>query len=353
MTSDLHQRNANNGAQGAPAAGPAADDAASSRESFAAGLSALRGTPESLVQASASAAVALLATIYGASTMDGLADWARLFFYLSTLLMITSVLTAAKAVRDVALADVFEGQFWAAAVRGSQASRVQAYVVAAASLAAPYWAVASVNRAGKAAAAPSGLTDSFGFMLVNLLFVFSATLNASKAVRDRADAHFFEHDVPRATSDEAAAAARAVWRLSAGTSAFTALNFISAAAAVGSTFTGLWSYADLSRETKLLVSVSNLFMLYGAFQASRLVRDLRDASMRPPTAFYRVFTFAGFAASVALLFGALAAAPLTQMQLSFCAGSSLWGLSSVLSLAKLVRDQQEFSERAPEALRRR
>jgi len=309
-------------------------------------LANLRGTFWNFIQTGLSFFVALGCTFNGAARLD---TWSCRFFVVSVILMVASVLTAAKTIRDAQLADIFEKNVLSIAIRGSLGHRIQSFVVALLAVAVPFWAVLSINgtRILVNSLVDNPEEDSsndLGYMLISLSWLFSSTLNFCKVIRDRTDASFFESNSRNFEPLEQSIGftIETVTRLGRGTVAYLVLNVLTSICSIGATISGVWTYNGLVHERRLLVTVSLLFMCYSAFQVSKLIRD--ENSGIKSTFFYKLFTCLGFAASIGLLFSCVVSVPLTDPQRLFCICGSMWTLASVLSLSKLIRDHQENQE---------
>lgn len=339
--------------------------------SFRAATAALRGTTANRAAVTLAFGLALAGTVGGALNDSALSPWARHFFLVAVLLMVSSVATAAKAVRDGALADLFAGEPLAAALRGSQYSRALAWGLAAVSVVLPPAAILAAPDRGADG-------ESTRFLLLGLAYLFASTLNLAKASRDGFDAEFFERGFGAAP---APAHFRALAAVAAGTPAFRALNTLATAGAFAAALLGVWASEDLARERKALFCVGLLFAVscarkaapgrrlaersrrtlppilaspnapffatrqaYAAFQVSKLVRDYADRAAPPPRAAYAALTWAGFGIALAGHGAAVALMPVTDAQRRFFALASLFVLSSVAALAKLVRDDQERAD---------
>jgi hypothetical protein len=309
------------------------DDAASSFRSSAASL---RGTTANTVALSIAFIIALVGTVGGALADPALTAWALRFFLVAVLLMVSSIATVSKLVRDDALADHFPGEPLAAVLRGSLYSRVLSWAIAIISVTLPPYALLSVASVSDADA------ESTRFLLLGLAYLFAATLNLAKNSRDRFDAGYFERAFGAAPT---ATTARALASIASGTAAFKTLNTITTAASFIVAIGGAWTNKALVRERQALFTVGLIFVAYSAMQVSKLVRDYADPVATQPRSPYAASTWAGFAIALTCHAAAIAFMPVTDAQRRFFALASLFVLSSVLALAKLLRDDQERKEK--------
>jgi hypothetical protein len=238
--------------------------------------------------------------------------------------------SVAKLVRDGALADAFPSFSLVAALRGSQLSRALSWGVALVSVALPPYVILSVS---------GGDAESSRFLLLGLAFLFASTLNLAKVARDSFEADLFSSAFGGAPTP---ALVRTLRSVSSGTAAFRLLNTLATVVAFATSFAGVWANAELARERKALFTVGLLFVAYGAFQVSKLVRDFSSAvaAARPKPA-YATFTWGGFLVALVAHGAAVALMPVSDAQRRFFGLASVFVLSSVLALAKLLRDDQE------------
>ena len=240
--------------------------------------------------------------------------------------------TAAKTIRDGALADMLPEENFSRVLRGSQYSRALVWMVAGISVVLPPYAILA-----------DGFGDSDRFALISLAYLFSSTLNMAKAARDSFDADFFDALLEKPAYANDPAMIRALSNTAAGTTAFKGMNILSTAASFGVGIAGVWSNEGLARERKALFTTGLLFLSYAAFQVSKLVRDYSDPRLekaRPKSA-YATFTFIGFAVAGLMHGGAIMLMPVTEEQRRFFGLGSSYLLSSVLALAKILRDDDE------------
>ena len=309
-------------------------DAASSFRSSAASL---RGTTANTVAVSIAFIIALVGTVSGALADPALTAWALRFFLVAVLLMVSSIATVSKLVRDDALADHFPGEpLLAAVLRGSMYSRVLSWAIAVTSVTLPPYALLSVASVSDAGA------ESTRFLLLGLAYLFAATLNLAKNTRDSFDADYFERAISAAPT---AMTARALASVASGTTAFKTLNTITTAASFIAAIGGAWTNDALVRERQALFTVGLFFVAYSAMQVSKLVRDYADPVAAQPRVPYAAATWVGFAIALTCHAAAIALMPVTDAQRRFFALASLFVLSSVLALAKLLRDDQEREEK--------
>jgi hypothetical protein len=108
------------------------------------------------------------------------------------------------------------------------------------------------------------------------------------------------------------------------------------------THAGIYEYPNLSVERKASLCLGIIFMCVAATHVAKLTRDLEDKLLGPRVSLsYRLFVYAGFVVSLAFQFGFLFLMPLDPGQQKFATIGSLFTLSSVLNLAKLMRDREE------------
>lgn len=310
-----------------PAAADAPLDAVSS---FRALASSLRGTTANTAAVSIAFVVAIASTVSGALADPSLTPMALRFFLVAVLLMVSSTVTVSKLVRDNVLADHFPDEPLAAMLRGSQYSRVLSWGVAIISTTLPPYVL--LNAEGDSD------TESTRFLLLGLAYLFTATLNLAKNSRDGFEADFFERTFG-ATAPPAAA--RALSTIASGTAVFKTMNTITTVASFLAAIGGALTNNSLARERQALFIVGLIFVAYGAMQVSKLVRDYADRVATQPRVPYAAATWAGFAIALACHAAAIVLMPVTDAQRRYLALASLYVLSSVLALAKLLRDDQE------------
>jgi len=305
--------------------------------SFRASAASLRGTTANTAAVSIAFIIALVGTVGGALADPELTAWPLRFFLVAVLLMVGSIVTVSKLVRDNVLADSFPGEPLAAVLRGSQYSRVLSWGIAVTSVTLPPYALLSV-------ASDAG-AESTRFLLLGLAYLFAATLNLAKNTRDTFDADFFVGGAFAASPAAEAATARALESVASGTAAFKTLNTITAAVSLIAAIGGAWTNNALARERQALFTVGLLFVAYSAMQVSKLVRDYADHSAAQPRVPYAAATWAGFAIAIACHAAAIAFMPVTDAQRRYFGLASLFVLSSVLALSKLLRDDQEREDK--------
>ena len=302
---------------------------------FSSAATSLRGTGANTAAVSTAFIIALVGTVSGALADPALTEWALRFFLVALLLMVGSTVMVSKLVRDSLLADHFPGEPLGVMLRGSQSSRVLFWAIAVISVTLPPYALLSV--------ADDKSAESTRFLLLGLAYLFTATLNLAKSSRDGFDATFFERSFGAAPS---AADLRALTAIASGTTVFKTLNTITTAVAFITAIGGVWSNTALARERQALFTVGLIFASYGAMQVSKLVRDYTDKAASKPRAAYAAATWAGFAVALGGHGAAIVLMPVTDAQRRYFALSSLFVLSSVLALSKLLRDDQEREEKA-------
>ena len=188
-----------------------------------------------------------------------------------------------------------------------------------------------------------GWASERGFQVVCSLFALSATLSLAKAVRDRTDAAaFLELDAnlgggPPSRAD----VLRALKVLVQGTAGNTVVAVSALAISASSAIFGAMQMEGVTLERSVAFTSLTVFMMYAASMLAKLIRD-RQAGVPGNHAAYQFLVGAGFAVSVAATFGFVHSMGLSESQSQFLYTCLVFVLSSVLTVAKFVRDRQEL-----------
>jgi hypothetical protein len=261
------------------------------------------------------------------------------FYLLAILLLSTSVLQAAKMVRDRRMAEIFVGDMLSLQLKGTEASRVMTNINMAAAMALAIACVCVLGTAGDSAAGTS-------FLLLAIAFLLTSLTNLSKAWRDRFDALFF-HDAARQFPERFAEISRGVHTLEAMGGFFYSLNLAAAVISTASILAAIFvpSGNNLELSWKLLLAIAILFMISAAVNASKFVRDSMEEGTIKPTPQWRAIVILSVVVSLAAVFGLEAVVCInSQVSSRLCALlyiGSFWVLGSVITLSKITRDRDE------------
>ena len=313
-------------------------------------LRLLSGSNANLAQCVALAVISLCCCLGSVSVaigdgMNGEASTTRTaligFYLLAILLLSTSVLQAAKMVRDRRMADIFVGDMLSLQLKGTEASRVMTGINMAAAMALAIACVCVLGTAGDSAAGTS-------FLLLAIAFLLTSLTNLSKAWRDRFDALFF-HDAARKFPERFAEISRGVHTLETTGGYFYTLNLAAAVISTASILAAIFVPAgnNLELSWKLLLAIAILFMISAAVNASKFVRDSMEEGAIKPTPQWRAIVILSVVISLAAVFGLEAVVCInSQVSSRLCALlyiGSFWVLGSVITLSKITRDRDEKS----------
>ena len=313
-------------------------------------LRLLSGSNANLAQCVALAVISLCCCLGSVSVaigdgMNGEASTTRAaligFYLLAILLLSTSVLQAAKMVRDRRMADIFVGDMLSLQLKGTEASRVMTGINMAAAMALAIACVCVLGTAGDSAAGTS-------FLLLAIAFLLTSLTNLSKAWRDRFDALFF-HDAARQFPERFAEISRGVHTLEMTGGYFYTLNLAAAVISTASILAAIFVPAgnNLELSWKLLLAIAILFMISAAVNASKFVRDSMEEGAIKPTPQWRAIVILSVVISLAAVFGLEAVVCInSQVSSRLCALlyiGSFWVLGSVITLSKITRDREEKS----------
>lgn len=122
------------------------------------------------------------------------------------------------------------------------------------------------------------------------------------------------------------------------TAAWSFQVWISFRLAVTACFIGVWQMPSQDLDRAFL-GLGFFFCLFTAFTLAKMIRDNRDEKIDTPAWVFTVWT--GFAIAVSLTAWGLYHMAIGDWEKSYLIVSWLFLISSVFTLAKLVRDKQE------------
>lgn len=254
---------------------------------------------------------------------------------LSTVFLLSTVVTGAKILRDRDLASRFENELLARHVRGTPASAVVVAVTAAAAL---WFTFSPLVRAFVASAA----AGQAGVLLIAQAYMVTAAANAAKVLRDRFDADWLTSAVAGSMRDRSAEFTRIAYDIARGTGAFSVINYMGLLGGAACVFWGITSAPTLNTDKKVILSLLIVFLAFSAMNVSKLARDNLEGV--PNTAGWKVFSIFMFVASAVCAFAApwhySTTGELSREVFWFDAVGTMWMLSSVMSVSKLVRDAE-------------
>lgn len=313
--------------------------------SLAHNLKLLRGSDANLAQCISLAIISLFScfmSIWVVSAKAGSSAGPFIAVYVITIIILgTSILSASKGFRDRRMGFFFPKEMLATQLIGTHASQVMTSLSVVSSLVLTV--ATSIICSTLNPDTLTSISESVLILLMSISFFLTSLVNLSNIWRDRFDAIFYECVVEE-TPLRFKEISNAV-QVNVGTKMNYYVNLISALLSTAAIIGTISITKKIEDMQKILLILSELFMITSAINASKLVRDLSEEGTVPPTRSWKIITFLSVIVSLVSVFG---------VNGSICRGNrdeprlcailiigSFWVLGSIITVSKITRDREE------------